>query len=145
MKLIVNSTPSLQSALGVIREEYEHHKYLRLDVKSGKDRSLSQNDQSHVWYEQLAKELRENTALGWKGYCKLHFGVPILRSEDEAFRNFYDAGIKKLTYEQKIEAMNFVPVTSLMKVSQLSQYLAAMQDYFVPLGVMLEFLDDHAK
>ncbi|MEO7345376.1 MAG: hypothetical protein ABIU85_11135 [Methylotenera sp.] len=116
-----------------------------MSSKSGKDRTLDQNGQSHVWYGQLERELREYTALGYKAHCKLHYGVSILRAEDEEFRAFYDLAIKCLGYEEKIVAMRFVPVTSLMTTGQLNQYLKAMQDGFADRGVILEFLHDQPQ
>ncbi|HLP99188.1 MAG TPA: hypothetical protein VK149_12170 [Sideroxyarcus sp.] len=142
--LTINSDNSLQDAMGVLRELYQRNRYLKLNVKVGKARSLDQNAISHAWYEQLARELREENALGWKSFCKLHFGVPILRAEDEEFRTAYDSSVKHLTYEQKLQAMHFVPVTSLMTKPQLSQYLEAMQQHFAARGVRLEFPKDEA-
>ena len=138
--LTVNSDNSLQDALGILRELYHCHRYLKLNIKTGKSRSLDRNAISHAWYEQLERELREDTAIGWKAFCKLHFGVPILRAEDAEFREFYDRVLIALTYEQKIQAMKFVPVTSRMDKSQLSQYLEAMQEHFRSKhAVALEF------
>ena len=125
--ITVNSDTSLQNAIGDIRELYNAHKFLRVSVKTGKDRSIPQNSISHKWYKQVANELREDTPLGIKQFCKLHFGVPILRAEDEEFRTLYDLVIKPLSYERKLAAMSAWPVTSLMNKSQLSQYLTAMQ------------------
>jgi hypothetical protein len=136
---IINSDNSIQSFIGDIRAEYLKHRYVKISSKAGKDRSLDQNAISHAWYEQLGRELRENDSLGWKAYCKLHFGVPILRQEDAEFKIFYDASLLKLSYEQKIDAMKFVPVTSIMLKPQLSKYLELMQEYFSKLGVFLEF------
>ena len=68
-----------------------------------KDRSQEQNRLSHAWYAQVAAELREDTPAGVKGFCKLHFGVPILRGESEEFCDIYDRLIKPQTYEWKIE------------------------------------------
>lgn len=137
---VVNSEPLLSKIIGDLREAFREHKYLRVTVKTGKDRSLSQNDISHAWYAQIANELREAPASKVKAECKLVHGVPILRAEDEDFRKFYDAAIKKhLSYEEKLEAMEFVPVTSLMTVKQLSQYLVDMQDAYRRRGVALEF------
>ncbi len=106
----------------------------------GRNRSLEQNNQAHVWYEQLAFELPEDNALGWKCYCKLHLGVPILRAEDEEFRKVYDQAIKGLSYEQKLQVMKILPVTSIMKTKQYNQYFESMQDEFLKRGVKLEFL-----
>lgn len=105
-------------------------------------RSLPQNSISHAWYQQIANELREDDVLGWKCYCKLHHGIPILRVADEDFRYFYDKSIKGLSYEQKLMAMKFLPVTSLMDKAQLSTYLETVRDDFAKRGVVLIFPDD---
>jgi hypothetical protein len=105
-------------------------------------RSLEQNNFSHAWYEQMAKELPEDDALGWKCYCKLHHGVPILRAENEQFREAYDSTIKGMTYEQKLQVMKILPVTSLMTKPQLSNYLKEVQEDFLRRGVRLEFPAD---
>jgi hypothetical protein len=93
-------------------------------------RSDKQNRLSHAWYAELALNLKEHSALGYKNFCKLHFGVPILRAEDDEFRYSYDKVIRPLSYEQKIEVMNILPVTSIMTTKQLTQYLDAMKASF---------------
>lgn len=102
-------------------------------------RSIEQNNLSHEWYEEIAAALPDDDALGWKCYCKLHHGVPILRAEDEEFRSAYDGAIKGLSYEQKREVMKIWPVTSLMKTKQLSAYLEAIKADFEQRQVFLEF------
>lgn len=91
-----------------------------------KSRSLDQNSISHRWYEQISHRYPQDDALGWKSYCKLHFGVPILRLDDE-FREFYDRHIKPFSYEEKLEAMKHLPITSIMNTEQMSKYLERMQ------------------
>lgn len=125
--------------MGDVRQLFRENKYVKLTAKVGKARSLDQNAISHAWYEQIARELREDDTVGWKSYCKLHHGIPILRAEDEEFRQFYDGAIKGLIYEQKLQAMKFMPVTSLMTRPQLSKYLEAVQDDFQNRGVYLMF------
>ena len=142
MNAVINSDASLQSFIGEIREMYRVHRYVKATAKTGKARSLDQNAISHAWYEQIARELREDDALGHKCYCKLHHGVPILRAEDEEFREAYDAVIKGLTYEQKLIAMRHWPVTSIMTKEQLSKYLESMQADFAKRGVHLEFPEE---
>jgi hypothetical protein len=137
--LVINSQESLQSAIGNLRDAWARHKFLRVNVKTGVDRSINQNALTHAWYGQMARELREDDELGWKCYCKLHHGVPILRAEDEEFRNTYDSAIKGLSYEQKLKVMRLLPVTSLMTKEQLSKYAEAVQADFAARGVRLEF------
>lgn len=40
---------------------------------------------------------------------------------------------------EKLKAMAYLPVTSLMTTAQLSKYLEAMQQHFAKQGVVLEF------
>lgn len=101
-------------------------------------RTGAQNSGTHVLYEIIANVLHEDDAPGWKCYCKLHHGVPILRVEDPQFREAYDAAIKPLPYERKLAIMRYWPVTSLMYKDQISRYIAALQADFEPRGVRLE-------
>ena len=141
---IINSPESLQRFIGMIRQEWGDHKFLRVSVRTGKDRSLDQNAITHVWYEQISRELREDTPEGVKCECKLRFGVPILRATDQEFREMYDAAIKHhLDYDQKLRAMRYLPVTSLMTKRQLSQYMEDMQREYATRGVILTVPDEH--
>lgn len=135
-EIILNSETALQSFIGDIRQRWQRSKFLRVVVRE-RSRSLDQNAVTHAWYAQLARELPENDALGWKCYAKLHHGVPILRAEDDEFRDFYDAALKWQSYERKLAAMKQLPVTSIMSVPQLTAYMAAVQDDFASRGVWL--------
>lgn len=99
-------------------------------------RSLSQNALSFVWYGIIAKGLGISVVHA-RCQCKLMHGVPILRAEDANFRDAYDAAIKPLSYELKLRAMEIFPVTSLMSVSQLQQYLDDIQRVYAEQGVVL--------
>jgi len=133
---IVNSDESLQRFMGDVRSQYQAHRYLRISIKTGKARTQPQNDITHVWY---GRELPDDDALGWRCYCKLHHGVPILRAEDGEFRAMYDSIILGRSYEEKLLVMKFMPVTSLMSRKQLSAYAEAVQADFRERGVFLEF------
>lgn len=136
---IVNSDESLQRFIGGVRQQYLEHRHLRISIKTGKARTLPQNDITHVWYGQIARELPEDDVLGWRCYCKLHHGVPILRAEDTEFKDMYDSIIKGRTYEEKLLMMRYLPVTSIMSRKQLSAYAEAVQTDFCGRGVMLAF------
>lgn len=145
MRAIINSDTSLQSAIGLVRECYRKHRFLTVTVSEGKTRSVSQNSISHAFYEQVSRELREDSPLGVKSFCKLHFGVPILRAEDDEFRAKYDKAVKPMAYEDKLILMEWFPVTSLMTTPQLSQYLESVQRHYQRLGVWLEFPEPQNK
>lgn len=113
--------------------------------KGGKDRSLEQNRLMWLWMQEAADQLKEDDATGYQAYCKLHFGVPILRGEDEGFREAYDSVIRPLTYEQKIKAMKpplSLPVTSIMKSGQLKRFLDDVYAHFRAQGVWLTEPDE---
>lgn len=135
----ISSEQALSRLFGDIREVFRQSGFVKGKFTTGRKRSLSQNDISHVWYEQIALELREGTALDAKCYCKLHHGVPILRATDSDYRATYDAVIRPLTYENKLLAMKQWPVTSLMTKAQISEYLEAVKADYDRRGVILEF------
>jgi hypothetical protein len=121
---------ALQTLIGDMRAEYQRAGFLRATYSTDKPRTLSQNAIAAVWYGQVERELREDTAAGVKRYCKLHYGVPIMRADDEEFRSLYDTAIKPLPYEKKLLAMGLMPLTSLMDTGQLSRYLVDMKEGF---------------
>lgn len=138
--IIINSEKTLLLSIDNIKDLYYKHKFLRITIKTGKDRSLDYNSLSHVWYSEIANQLKDEDALGWKNHCKLHFGVPLLRTEDDEFREIYDNSIKLLSYEKKLQAMKYFPVTSIMTNEQFGKYLQEIQSYFYDLGVNLTFM-----
>lgn len=143
-KHILNSEVGLQSFIGTIRELWHSRRYLEVSVKEGKGRSVEQNAVMHGWFGQVARELREDDARGVKRFCKLHFGVPILRAEDDDFREAYDRVIRPLEYCDKLVAMDILPVTSVMTTIQLDRCMTDIQDHYRPRGVTLEYPKERA-
>jgi len=108
-----------------------------------RNRSADQNALSHVWYAGLAAKLHEFDAGGYKGFCKLHFGIPILR-EDPEFSEMYDRIFKPMPYGMKHEIMStpgLFDVTSLMNTEQMSLYLEQIQRHFAD-RIQLRFPDE---
>lgn len=142
--MIVNSDTSLQTAIGELREQYRAHRFVQVKIVAGKKRSVEQNAVLHGWFGQVSRELREDDERGVKRFCKLHFGVPILRAEDIEFREAYDAVVRPLTYANKLVAMDILPVTSAMTTKQLDKCMTDIQDHFAALGVALEYPRERA-
>ena len=102
-------------------------------------RSQEQNRLQWFWLGE-AEEQGDQTAEEYRAYCKLHLGVPILRAEDEHFRERYDQVVKGLPYETKLELMSEpfdFPVTRLMKTEQMTRYLEAMRRDLLQQGIAL--------
>lgn len=134
---IINSERSLASVTSLLVELWHAKKYLRVSIKTGKDRSLDQNAISHCWYEQIAKEVG-GSAEQVKRECKLLYGVPILRASDAEFSDWCVSALDWLGYEEKVEAMKWIDVTSLMSVEQMTDYLTAMQADHAKAGIILK-------
>lgn len=118
--------------------------YIVTITEQGDERSDRQNRLQQLWHAEAAQQLRDETAEAKRAYCKLHFGVPILRT-DEAFKADYDRVIKPMDYQTKLalmaEPFDF-PVTRLMTVKQKKQFLDAVWDHYTGLGVRLSHPDD---
>jgi hypothetical protein len=137
VKLLVNSEQRVCEAVQALHDQWEQHRCVLVTIEA--KRTLDQSALSFVWYEQIARELKEDNPLGVRCECKLRLGVPILRAEDPQYRAAYDAAIKPLTYQQKLMAMEFWPTTSLMDFNQFQRYLLDMQAEYGKRGVRLEF------
>jgi len=105
----------------------------------GAPRSTAQNRLAQRWFTDIATQLGDQTHEDVRAECKLRFGVPILRAENEAFRISYDRVIKALPYEEKLAAIKAfdLPVTRLMTVKQMTAFMDEMQRHWTAQGVRL--------
>lgn len=101
--------------------------------EKGEKRRDRQNRFSHEVYRQVAKMLGDRSQTDVRAESKLHIGTPILRAHDPDFRAKYDEHIKPLPYETKlavmVEPFDF-PVTSLMTVKVMAEYITALLQYW---------------
>ena len=113
---------------------------LSVTITKGGKRTLKQNRLQRQWLNEIAEQLGDRTAEEVRAECKLTFGVPILRAENEPFRVAYDKHVKGLPYEQKL-ALMMEPfdfgVTRLMTTRQHTNYLDAMHRHYSEQGIVL--------
>lgn len=113
---------------------------LTVSLSKGGKRTLQQNKLQMKWMGEIAEQLGDQTAEEVRGYCKLTIGVPILRTENEAFRERYDIIIRPLPYEQKLylmmEPFDFA-ITRLMNTKQFTAYLDGVHRHFSEKGIAL--------
>lgn len=105
----------------------------------GASRSAMQNRLAQRWFTDISRQLGDQTHEDTRAECKLRFGVPILRAENEAFRQSYDATMKHLPYEAKLAAVKAfdLPVTRLMTAKQMTAFMDEVQRHYLPQGVRL--------
>ena len=112
-----------------------------VNLTKGKQRSVQQNRLQRLWLAEAMDQLEETRSVEQlRAYCKLHFGVPIMRGENDEFRDVYDRLIRPRSYEEKLELMAVpidLPVTRIMKTGQKKRYLDDVYDHFTGLGVRL--------
>lgn len=106
-----------------------------LTIREGKPRTLSQNAIFHKWMGEIAEQTGES-ADQVKRECKYYQGCPILMADNPAFVDFV-GNLSHLTTEQKIAAMDYVAVTSIMTTKQLGKMCDAVHRKYVEQGVVL--------
>ena len=111
-----------------------------VSIVKGKPRTVKQNKLQRLLLNEIAEQLGDQTPEEVRGYCKLTIGVPILRAENEAFRERYDAVVKPLSYEQKLSIMQEpldMPITRLMSTDQKTRYIDGIYRHFCEKGIVL--------
>jgi C-terminal processing protease CtpA/Prc len=105
----------------------------------GASRSDVQNRLAQRWFTDVATQLGDQTHEDVRAECKMLFGVPILRAENEPFRLSYDRTLRDLSYENRLAAIKAfdLPVTRLMTVKQMTAFMDAMQKHWTGQGVRL--------
>ena len=138
---VIKDAHTLKCTQQSIVEMFNKYGYLKL-TPSTKQRELSANALSHVWYEEISKQKGDQSAFDYKCVCKLHHGVPILRRDSEKFRAFYKRFFITLSYEEKLAAMKYISITSLFDQMQMKEYLNEVQRTYAGQGVILTSLKE---
>ena len=116
-----------------------HEVPFTVTIEKGRSRTLEQNRLQHMWHKEAAEQLEDESAEEKRAYCKLHFGIPIVRN-DESFRAVYDQVLRPLPYEHKLKIMMApidFPVTRYMTVAQKIEFLDKIYVFYTSLGVIL--------
>lgn len=133
----------------VIETEYDRKMLIRLieghklpfsaTIETGRKRSIEQNKLQRLWMNEISEQFGD-TPEHWRAYCKLTIGVPLLRSENDTFRERYDAIVRPLPYVMKLAIMTEpldLPVTRIMTTKQKTNYLDQVFRHFAEQGVEL--------
>jgi hypothetical protein len=122
--------------------------YIVTILQADKVRSNAQNNLQRLWHLEASAQLGDESPEEKRAYCKLHFGVPILRAENDEFKAEYDRVIRPMPYETKLSLMRVpfdFPVTRLMTKKQKTKFLDAMYHHYTSLGVRLTYPDDQGR
>ncbi len=119
--------------------------YRLIITKWTKKRSISANNQQHLWYGQIAKHHGDRSAEYVKRFCKLTFGVPILLNSDK-HQDFYETlfdmcDFWRRDYETRIDLMEGIEITSKLNTVESKEYMDNMIFYFNDIGIPIKFKD----
>lgn len=103
-------------------------------------RSLKQNRLSFLWYR-IRGGMTGHGAAYERNICKLMYGCPILR-EDNEFERFWLTAIDVLPFELQLDAMEYIPVTSLFTMHQFAEYLTEIDQQSAANGIVLPHPED---
>ncbi len=109
-----------------------------VDVTDGRDRSSEQNRLSHKWYTEIHDQTGEAVE-DVRARCKLEIGIPIMREASDKFKSTYDRLIRPLDYDDKLAIIRDtdMPVTRLMNVTQMTEYMDLVFQRHAEFGIVL--------
>lgn len=147
-RISVNSSSKLSEAITKLTAAFREHKFVVVSYRPGKDRTLDQNALWFAMYQRIAQMTEIGDVEDARKYCKLHFGVPIMRKADEDFRHAWGVSFLLLTYETKLELMgpcalfgpDGFPVTRLFDRAQGIAYTDKIVSEFGAKGVVFDDL-----
>ena len=127
------------NVIEAISAALEKNKRTKITIENWENRTPAQNGLSFAVYKTIAEQLTQfDDAEDARAYCKLHYGVPILREENESFKASYDRVLKPLEYVDKLAAIKAfdLPVTRLMTKTQMGKYTETAFREMAKLGVV---------
>jgi len=147
-KVSVNSAARLSEAITKLTAMYREKKFVVVSLRPGKDRTLDQNALWFALYQRIAQMTEIGDVEDARRYCKLHFGVPIMRKASEDFLHGWNQMFLNLPYETKLELMgpcslfgpDGFPVTRLFDRAQGIAYTDKIVDEFRGKGVHFDDL-----
>lgn len=88
IQVVANSAETMNTAIDMIRREYETHKWLQITVKNGKQATVKQRNWMHPVFRTIAKALSERSGLDYteswvKTMLKRRWGVVDSRPDPE--------------------------------------------------------------
>lgn len=109
------------------------------------NRSISANNQQHLWYGQIAKAKGDVTALDIKNWCKANIGLPIILNSvkhgDKMEFLLDKLDYYKHGYESQMKLIQCLEVTSLFNTPESKEYMEQMIFYWNDNGVPIKFKD----
>lgn len=108
----------------------------------GETRSNKQNRLSHLLYSEISRQGQDDSFIRVKSLCKYHLGLPIIVRDEPELTHRFKLVLEPLTYEERIEAMQLLSLTSLLSMKQKAEYITAIYELYEPQGYRLPRPED---
>jgi len=102
-------------------------------------RSTAMNRLIYKLYQRIGKTLYGGDESHARNECKLRIGCRILYRDRKEFAATFDKCIRPMNQENRLNAMNLISVSSIMKVKQGTEYIKTIMTEYGAQGVY--FLD----
>lgn len=109
-----------------------------IQITKGLPRSDEQNRTFFMWVKEISEQTHVRIGRV-RAELKLRYGIPILRSDNEKFRETYDKFVKHQEYDDKVEFIERTdfPVTRLMTTKQFARMLDDIYEAHTSNGIAL--------
>lgn len=133
----LKSHPDLQGLIEYLKRlsPSEQQPWTVTVSEDDESRSLKQNRLAFLWFR-IRGEATGHGRHYERCLLKYLYGIPILRERKE-FNEFYEAALDHLDYQQKLDSMEFIPVTSLMTVKEFVEFLNIVDQESASIGIVL--------
>ncbi len=121
-EIIIRSDMQMARAIEIIRTMPFDPVHIVSIGEHDKDRTNAQNRLSFMHYSQIAKQMAE-TPDETRARCKLDYGVPLLIAKKKDFARKWLNVTKRLNRVELLDAAFICPVTSLMGVKMMTEYI----------------------
>lgn len=138
--IIVNSIRTADEMCKRIRYEFDKYKFLSVKIDHQK-RSIISNGLQFHWYGELEQQ-GDQTTNEYRRYCKYHFGLALRAANDDFFAEKMGDILRRYSYEERLEMMDFIDVTSTFNRSTMTKYLHQIKLHYTPLGFVLTSSED---
>ena len=143
--LTLSTLLEYKNKLNELFQSNPNGKYRITLTKWTKNRSISANNQQHLWYGQIAKFYGDRLAIDVKNFCKDSIGLPLILNS-EVHGDKMEFMLDKLeyyqhSYESKMKLIHCLEMTSLFNTSESKVYMDNMIFYWNDLGVPIKFKD----
>lgn len=107
-------------------------------IADGEKRTNPQNNTVHMWFEEIARHMGDQTAAEVKAHCNLTYGLGIMM-RDPDWSSAFEYIFQSLSHAAKLKAIRVldIPFTRKMKVPELTEYMDLMSRDYREMGIFL--------